>query len=106
MSQTFDRGKNDTAKNAFFFKGSSAQCDTNTGQCNCKNHVTGADCSQCKPGYFGLSASLPTGCIACNCDNKGTVGNTGGCFRCLQFYCDAYTQLYFDWANLTHIFNG
>ena len=41
----------------------------------------GTSCDQCKVGYYGLSATNPDGCMACNCDSKGTVGNTGQCHQ-------------------------
>ena len=61
----------------FLISGLSAVCNGDTGQCNCKLCVTGASCNRCKPGYCGLSAGNPSGCSACNCDLKGTVGNSG-----------------------------
>ncbi len=35
------------------------------GQCKCKPHVTGRDCSQCEPGFWNLASNK--GCEACNC---------------------------------------
>lgn len=43
-------------------------CDKRTGQCyECKRNVQGARCDRCKPGYYGLSASLDAGCETCSC---------------------------------------
>ncbi|KAH0630316.1 hypothetical protein JD844_013235 [Phrynosoma platyrhinos] len=85
-------------------------CDTHddhtvgliAGQCRCKEHVQGARCDKCKPGFFGLSADNPQGCQrrifkkilpclfdppGCQCDPRGTVQDgpqcdaiTGDCF--------------------------
>lgn len=40
------------------------------GKCSCKIGVTGDKCDNCKPGYYGFSAS---GCRRCNCDSKGSM---------------------------------
>lgn len=32
------------------------------GHCLCKENVEGAKCDQCKPNYYGLSATDPMGC--------------------------------------------
>nr|XP_060622490.1 laminin subunit beta-2 [Anolis sagrei ordinatus] len=70
-------------------------CDTHddptlrliAGQCRCKEHVQGARCDKCKPGFFGLNADNPQGCQRCQCDPRGTVQDgpqcdaiTGDCF--------------------------
>ncbi|XP_042540732.1 laminin subunit beta-4 [Dipodomys spectabilis] len=61
------------------------------GQCLCKENVEGAKCDQCKPSYFGLSASDPLGCRPCGCHPLGSLPfstcdvDTGQCF------CRAYT---------------
>lgn len=59
--------------------GSASLCNNDNGKCSCKLYVTGLSCNRCKTGYYGLSISNPTGCLPCNCDNKGTIGNSGMC---------------------------
>uniref|UniRef100_F6YTR2 Laminin subunit beta 4 n=1 Tax=Monodelphis domestica TaxID=13616 RepID=F6YTR2_MONDO len=43
------------------------------GQCLCKDNVGGAQCDQCKPGYYGLNANDPLGCQPCNCNPLGSI---------------------------------
>lgn len=40
----------------------SSRCDVNTGQCDCKSHVTGRACDVCRDTYWKLSASNEAGC--------------------------------------------
>ena len=40
----------------------SSRCDRNTGQCDCKSHVTGRACDTCRDTYWKLSASNEAGC--------------------------------------------
>ncbi|NXB88657.1 LAMB2 protein, partial [Vidua chalybeata] len=49
------------------------------GQCRCKEHVAGARCDRCKPGFFGLSTDNPQGCRRCQCDPRGTVADGSRC---------------------------
>ncbi|XP_049611156.2 basement membrane-specific heparan sulfate proteoglycan core protein isoform X2 [Syngnathus scovelli] len=35
--------------------------------CSCKNYVAGAQCDECKPGFFHLSENNPEGCLRCFC---------------------------------------
>lgn len=44
-----------------------ATCDALTGQCTCKEHVTGQRCNKCKPGYMSLSLTNEYGCYPCFC---------------------------------------
>ncbi|KAH9495698.1 hypothetical protein Btru_016073 [Bulinus truncatus] len=44
------------------------QCDE-TGQCPCKDTVTGLKCDICKDGYFDFG---PNGCSPCNCSTSGS----------------------------------
>jgi len=53
-------------------------CDEETGSCRCKRYVTGQNCDQCYPGYYGLSADDENGCKPCDCDIGGS----------LQYTCD------------------
>eukprot|EP00794_Sanderia_malayensis_P020024 gene20024-21985_t len=54
-------------------------CDKKSGKCACRQHVEGQYCDRCKVGHYNLSRNHATGCIACNCDSKGTQGNSGLC---------------------------
>ncbi|XP_050676949.1 laminin subunit beta-1 [Leptidea sinapis] len=58
-------------------------CDSLTGNCFCKRHVTGRNCDQCLTEFYGLSDSVD-GCLACDCDIGGALDNdcdviTGQC---------------------------
>lgn len=58
-------------------------CDKETGECRCKRYVTGRQCNQCMPGYWGMSDDLQ-GCKPCDCDIGGALDNmcdqqTGQC---------------------------
>ncbi|BES88583.1 laminin subunit [Nesidiocoris tenuis] len=48
------------------------ECD-GTGQCPCKDLVTGQRCNKCKDGTFGLLAENSKGCTECFCFNRSTV---------------------------------
>lgn len=52
---------------------SSAPCDEEHGQCNCKNGFGGRDCSTCEEGYYGEPKRGD--CKPCNCDSNGTNGS-------------------------------
>ncbi|XP_055747285.1 laminin subunit alpha-5-like [Salvelinus fontinalis] len=43
-----------------------ASCDRHTGQCQCKQGVTGPDCDRCQDGAFGYDSC--SGCRRCDCD--------------------------------------
>ncbi|XP_075062065.1 laminin subunit beta-4 [Mixophyes fleayi] len=64
------------------------QCHTDhrkgiiAGSCLCKENAEGIRCDQCKPGYFGLSATDPVGCQYCSCNHFGTLPSS---------VCDAFT---------------
>ncbi|XP_005110416.2 laminin subunit beta-1 [Aplysia californica] len=51
-------------------------CDDETGLCRCKRYVTGKDCDECYPGFYGLSADDRYGCKSCDCDIGGAVRYT------------------------------
>ncbi|XP_061908758.1 basement membrane-specific heparan sulfate proteoglycan core protein [Entelurus aequoreus] len=40
---------------------------SNSRPCSCKNNVAGAQCDECKPGFFHLSGINPEGCLPCFC---------------------------------------
>ncbi|XP_068627747.1 laminin subunit beta-1 [Battus philenor] len=47
-------------------------CDPSTGNCFCKRHVTGRNCDQCLPEFYGLSDN-DDGCLPCDCDVGGSI---------------------------------
>ncbi|KAF5402729.1 hypothetical protein PHET_03978, partial [Paragonimus heterotremus] len=53
-------------------------CDMQTGQCTCAPHVTGRQCTECEPGYYGVSSK---GCKPCPMCPNGQVCDqvTGKC---------------------------
>ncbi|XP_044201958.1 usherin [Thunnus albacares] len=54
----------------------SIECAQVAGQCKCKAAVTGRLCSDCLPGWYGLQASNPKGCIRCNCSDIGVISSS------------------------------
>ncbi|XP_042191375.1 laminin subunit beta-4 [Callorhinchus milii] len=61
-------------------------CDSVTGECFCQRFVTGRNCDQCLPNYWGLGNTV-YGCSPCDCDIGGAYDNfcssyDGHC-RCL-----------------------
>ncbi|XP_070762485.1 usherin [Enoplosus armatus] len=63
----------------------SMECAQVGGQCQCKVAVTGRRCADCLPGWYGLKASNPNGCIRCNCSDIGIIStSTGGVPSCDQ----------------------
>ena len=52
---------------------------SDSGECSCKEFVTGRRCDQCLEGYFNLTVLNPQGCEMCQCDSIGTVGGGGVC---------------------------
>ncbi|CAD5215290.1 unnamed protein product [Bursaphelenchus okinawaensis] len=44
------------------------QCDSNNGQCLCKEGVGGRRCEKCLPGYYNFPE-----CLKCSCNTAGTV---------------------------------
>ncbi|XP_035245264.1 laminin subunit beta-2-like [Anguilla anguilla] len=49
-------------------------CDSISGDCVCKRHVTGRRCDQCVLEFWGLSLDV-MGCRECDCDFGGAYGN-------------------------------
>ncbi|XP_076991904.1 laminin subunit alpha-3 isoform X2 [Tamandua tetradactyla] len=68
-----------------YCQGSSSGCDpagtidSSLGYCQCKLHVEGPSCSNCKPLYWNLARENPSGCSECQCDVSGTVSGIGAC---------------------------
>ncbi|XP_019643138.1 PREDICTED: laminin subunit beta-1-like [Branchiostoma belcheri] len=54
-------------------------CHNMTGQCTCKDRVTGRTCDTCKDGFWNLTADNPQGCQACDCDASGTFNSSNLC---------------------------
>ncbi|XP_039705052.1 laminin subunit beta-4 isoform X1 [Pteropus medius] len=81
------------------------------GQCLCKENVEGAKCDQCKPNYYGLSATDPKGCQPCNCNPFGSLPlstcdvDTGHCL-CKPFaigpHCEDCAVGYWGLENHPH----
>ncbi|XP_019935888.2 usherin isoform X2 [Paralichthys olivaceus] len=55
---------------------SSMECTQVGGQCRCKLAATGRRCTDCLPGWYGLQASNPSGCIRCNCSDTGVISTS------------------------------
>uniref|UniRef100_A0A8K9UV88 Laminin subunit alpha-5 n=1 Tax=Oncorhynchus mykiss TaxID=8022 RepID=A0A8K9UV88_ONCMY len=59
-----------------------ASCDRHTGQCQCKQGVTGPHCDRCQDGAFGYESC--SGCRRCDCDAAAALvqpcdPRTGSC---------------------------
>ncbi|XP_022051460.2 laminin subunit alpha-5 isoform X1 [Acanthochromis polyacanthus] len=53
-----------------------ASCDTQSGQCRCKNNIVGRQCDRCAPGFYGYP-----NCRPCDCNEAGTE----------EEVCDSFT---------------
>uniref|UniRef100_A0A3P9DUJ5 Laminin, alpha 1 n=1 Tax=Maylandia zebra TaxID=106582 RepID=A0A3P9DUJ5_9CICH len=49
----------------------SSQCNVTTGQCICRENVTGRTCDHCKSGFYGLQSGH--GCMPCGCNKSGSL---------------------------------
>uniref|UniRef100_A0A673TE79 Usherin n=1 Tax=Suricata suricatta TaxID=37032 RepID=A0A673TE79_SURSU len=56
-------------------------CEKIGGQCNCKRHVSGRQCSQCQNGFYNLQELDPDGCSPCDCNSSGTVDGDITCHQ-------------------------
>nr|XP_004672060.2 usherin [Jaculus jaculus] len=56
-------------------------CDQIGGQCDCKRHVSGRQCSRCQDGFYDLRALNADGCRPCNCNPSGTVDGDITCHQ-------------------------
>ena len=59
--------------NCDLFGSMGANCDTNTGQCECRENTQSLNCDQCKPGLFNIMAGTMDGCQECECDVGGAL---------------------------------
>ncbi|XP_064609157.1 laminin-like protein epi-1 [Liolophura sinensis] len=60
--------------------GNTAVCNSNsTGQCPCKQYVTGRQCNICQDGFYNLTSGNVNGCDTCSCDPGGVID--GGCHK-------------------------
>uniref|UniRef100_A0A7E4UTB1 Laminin EGF-like domain-containing protein n=1 Tax=Panagrellus redivivus TaxID=6233 RepID=A0A7E4UTB1_PANRE len=50
------------------------ECNRESGQCDCKPHVTGHLCNECESGYFNITSGK--GCQKCECFAMGSLENT------------------------------
>ena len=49
-------------------------CDSHGGQCMCKDHVIGRQCTRCEPEYFGFPDCQPCNCPeTAQCDEEVTA---------------------------------
>ena len=96
-------------------------CNTESGQCDCKENVKGRVCDSCKDETYGLSAGNLFGCVDCKCDIGGAIHQVcnktnGNCFckprirgqRCTEpidvTYFPTFYQYQYeaeDWRNPT-----
>ncbi|XP_015258525.1 PREDICTED: laminin subunit alpha-5, partial [Cyprinodon variegatus] len=53
-------------------------CDTDSGQCRCRNNVVGRQCDRCAPGFYGYP-----NCRPCDCNEAGTE----------EEVCDSFTGM-------------
>ncbi|XP_068437392.1 laminin subunit alpha-1 isoform X2 [Clinocottus analis] len=63
----------------------SSVCDVTTGQCSCRENVTGLTCDRCQSGSFGLQTQ--GGCRSCGCNQSGSVSEScdeGGRCQCVE----------------------
>lgn len=61
-----------TSCNCNPFGATDQYCDPHIGQCVCKALVQGQQCGECVDGYYDFN----NGCMACDCDQDGTVAGT------------------------------
>ena len=54
-------------------------CETFGGRCRCKVRVEGHDCDRCEPGAYDFGRSDDDGCIACACNERGTINGSVTC---------------------------
>ncbi|XP_054863033.1 laminin subunit alpha-1 isoform X2 [Amphiprion ocellaris] len=52
----------------------SGLCDVTSGQCSCRENVTGRTCGRCQLGFFGLQSGR--GCHPCGCSQLGSLSES------------------------------
>ncbi|CAH2254292.1 usherin [Pelobates cultripes] len=57
------------------------QCQKIGGQCDCKPHVTGRQCDQCKNGFYNLQPDDSYGCQPCKCSIFGSINGSIDCHQ-------------------------
>ncbi|XP_072016852.1 laminin subunit beta-2-like [Amphiura filiformis] len=74
-------------------------CNETDGQCECKTHVTGRKCDECKDTYYNLQSSNPAGCQECQCSIVGSLGSTNFCDKS-SGQCICKTNVMGDTCNM------
>lgn len=54
-------------------------CNQTTGQCECKQNVTGRQCGQCEDTFWGFDLSPKGDCRECGCNANGTKNGNLSC---------------------------
>ncbi|KAI6652285.1 Laminin beta/gamma [Oopsacas minuta] len=60
------------------------ECDTVTGQCDCRDNTQSQTCNECKDGFYNIMSGTMDGCLECSCDVGGSISHncnsdTGAC---------------------------
>uniref|UniRef100_A0A8C6Y0I6 Laminin subunit alpha 3 n=1 Tax=Naja naja TaxID=35670 RepID=A0A8C6Y0I6_NAJNA len=77
----------------------SATCNPDGGQCNCRAHIIGRQCIRCQTGYYGFPFCKPCSCGRRLCDDI-----TGKCIcppQTVKPRCEACMRLHFGYHPLT-----
>ncbi|XP_063156026.1 laminin subunit alpha-3 [Candoia aspera] len=77
----------------------SPTCNPEGGQCNCKPHIIGRQCSRCQTGYYGFPFCKPCSCGRRLCDDI-----TGKCIcppQTVKPRCEVCVRLHFGYHPLT-----
>ena len=78
----------------------SLNCNPKGGQCDCRPGVTGRQCDECHPGFYGFSAN---GCTECKCNEQGTVNANQVNFRLLRTSSNIFRSVIKPRANVSVI---
>uniref|UniRef100_A0A8C5SYR3 Laminin subunit alpha 3 n=1 Tax=Laticauda laticaudata TaxID=8630 RepID=A0A8C5SYR3_LATLA len=77
----------------------STACNPDGGQCNCRAHIIGRQCTRCQTGYYGFPFCKPCSCGRSLCDDI-----TGKCIcppQTVKPRCEACVRLHFGYHPLT-----